>query len=42
MNTTVTGIPRLLLRLEGLVAFIAALVAYRMLGASWLEPWCSG
>lgn len=31
-----TGVPRLLLRLEGAAAFGAALVAYHALGASWL------
>lgn len=36
MNTPVTGTPRLLLRLEGFIAFIAALVAYRFVGGSWL------
>jgi len=36
MNTPVTGTPRLLLRLEGLAVCVAALVAYRMVGGSWL------
>lgn len=31
----VTGTPRLLLRLEGLAVFAAALVAYWALGANW-------
>jgi hypothetical protein len=35
MNTPVTGTPRLLLRLEGLAVFVAAIVAYRTLGGSW-------
>ena len=36
MNTAVTDIPRRLLRLEGFAAFIAALVAYRLVGGSSL------
>jgi hypothetical protein len=35
METPVTGAPRLLLRLEGLTALVAALVVYHQLGASW-------
>jgi hypothetical protein len=36
MDTPVTGTPRLLLRLEGVVVLVAAVVAYRALGASWI------
>jgi Domain of unknown function (DUF4260) len=36
MDTPVTGTPRLLLRLEGVVVLVAAVAAYRTLGASWL------
>lgn len=36
MNTAVTGAARLLLRLEGLTAFVAVLAAYRLVGGSWL------
>src|SRR5689334_15682002 len=36
MNTPVTGTPRVLLRLEGLVLLIAAVAGYRAMGASWL------
>jgi hypothetical protein len=32
----VTDTPRLPLRLEGLVAFVAAVVAYRLVGGSWI------
>jgi len=35
MDTPVSGTPRLLLRLEGLVILVAALVTYRALGAPW-------
>lgn len=36
MHAAVTHMPRLLLRLEGLIAFLGALVAYRLLGGSWI------
>jgi len=36
MNAAVTGTPRLLLRVEGFIAFVAALVAYQLVGGSWL------
>ena len=36
MDTPVSGIPRLLLRLEGLTILIASVVAYREIGGSWL------
>jgi hypothetical protein len=36
MNTPVTGTPRILLRLEGLMVLVAAIAAYRMLSGSWL------
>lgn len=36
MHAAVTHMPRLLLRLEGLIAFFGALVAYRLLGGSWV------
>lgn len=35
MDTPVTGTPRLLLRLEGVAALLAAVVGYREVGASW-------
>ena len=35
MDTPVSGTPQLLLRLEGLAALIAAVVAYHALDASW-------
>ncbi len=35
MSGAVTGGPRWLLRLEGLVVFVAALIAYRETGAGW-------
>jgi hypothetical protein len=35
MDTPVTGTPRLLLRLEGLVVLASAILAYRALGAPW-------
>ncbi len=35
MNTAVSGVPRLVLRLEGLAVLAAALIAYRALGESW-------
>jgi Domain of unknown function (DUF4260) len=35
MDTPVTGMPRLLLRVEGVVVLAAAVVAYRALGAPW-------
>ena len=35
MDTPVTGAPRALLRLEGLAVFVAAVIAYRAIGASW-------
>lgn len=35
MDTPVSGAPRLVLRVEGLAVSIAAVVAYRELGASW-------
>lgn len=31
----VRGVPRTLLRLEGLAALVAAVIAYRLLGGSW-------
>ena len=37
MNTPVTGTTRVLLRIEGLVLLIAAVVAYQALSASWLR-----
>lgn len=36
MDTPVTGAPRWLLRLEGLVVLVAGVVAYRALGGSWI------
>jgi hypothetical protein len=36
MDTPVTGAPRLLLRLEGLVVLAASIAAYHALGASWV------
>jgi hypothetical protein len=36
MDTPVTGTPRLLLRLEGLVVLVASIAAYNALGASWM------
>jgi hypothetical protein len=36
MDTPVSGTPRLLLRLEALAVLVAAVVAYRALGASWV------
>ena len=33
--SSVRGVPRWLLRLEGLAAFIAALIGYRLLGGGW-------
>jgi hypothetical protein len=33
--SAVRGTPRILLRLEGLAALIAAMIAYRMLGGGW-------
>lgn len=35
MDTPVSGTPRVLLRLEGLVVFLAALVGYYSIGGSW-------
>jgi hypothetical protein len=35
MNTPVTGMPRIVLRLEGATVFVAALVAYRYASGSW-------
>ncbi len=35
MTGAATGMPRWLLRLEGLAVFIAALIAYRATGAGW-------
>jgi hypothetical protein len=35
MNTAVSGIPRTMLRLEGLAVLATAVVAYRALGGSW-------
>src|SRR5687768_952068 len=35
MNTPVSGTPRLLLRLEGLVVFVASLAAYVAIEGSW-------
>jgi len=35
MGGGATGTPRQLLRLEGLAVFIAALIAYREIGAGW-------
>jgi hypothetical protein len=35
MNTPVTGIPRALLRIEGLAVFVAALVGFQIVDASW-------
>lgn len=35
MDTPVSGTPRLLLRCEGLVVLIAAIVAYRAIEGSW-------
>lgn len=35
MGGAITGMPRWLLRLEGLVVFVAALIAYRETGAGW-------
>jgi hypothetical protein len=37
MDTPVSGTPRVLLRLEGLVLLGAALLGYHALGASWLR-----
>ena len=34
-DTSVTGTPRTLLRVEGLVMLVAGIAAYTMLGASW-------
>ncbi len=36
MDTSVSGAPRLLLRLEGLAVFVGALAGYYALDASWL------
>ena len=36
MDTPVSGIPRLLLRLEGLAVLVGAVVAYQAIGASWV------
>jgi hypothetical protein len=36
MNFAVTQMPRLLLRLEGLAVLLGSLLAYRLLGNSWL------
>jgi len=36
MNAAATHMPRLLLRLEGFAAFLGSLVAYRLLGGSWI------
>jgi len=36
MDTPVTGTPRVLLRIEGLVVLVAAIAAYSALGASWV------
>ena len=36
MDTPVSGTPRVLLRMEGLVVLAAALVAYNAIGGSWL------
>lgn len=35
MPTAVSGVPRLLLRAEGLVVLVAATIGYSSLGASW-------
>ncbi len=35
MDTPVTGTPRVLLRVEGLVLLVSSVVAYRALGGSW-------
>lgn len=40
MNTPVTGTPRVLLRLEGVVALVGAIVAYRLVGGS--RALCAG
>jgi hypothetical protein len=37
LNTPVSGTPRLLLRLEGFVLLVAAVVAYQLIGGSWLR-----
>ena len=37
MNTPVSGTPLLLLRLEGFVLLVAAVVAYHLIGGSWLR-----
>ena len=37
MNTPVSGTPLLLLRLEGFVLLVAAVVAYQLIGGSWLR-----
>jgi len=36
MDTPVSGTPRLLIRVEGLVMSVGAVLAYQALGASWL------
>ena len=36
MNTAVSGVPRFLLRLEGMAVLATCVVAYRVLGGSWL------
>jgi len=36
MDTPVSGAPRTLLRVEGLVVLVAAIAAYRMVSGSWL------
>jgi hypothetical protein len=36
MDTPVTGTPRLLLRVEGLVVLLASLFAYDAIGAPWI------
>lgn len=37
MATPVSGTPRLLLRLEGLVLLVAAVVTYQLIGGSWWQ-----
>ena len=36
MSGHVSGMPRLILRLEGAAVFIASVIAYRMQGAGWM------
>lgn len=36
MQTAVSGVPRLLLRVEGLCALVASTLAYHHLGGSWM------